>query len=102
MIRYKKDGRDGQMLLSCSYCGSEQTNVKDLIMHKKEMHGVRVNDAISSLETLGIDDPQLFAQLREEYRNEKYSVEWKRQARDKLKEHLRQNDFLQNTKIPLR
>ena len=90
------------MLLYCSHCGYEPKSTKEYIMHKKDSHGTRVNDSIDSLQTIGFDDPQVYAELREQFRNEKYNAEWKKNAKEQLREHLRQNDFLWDTKIPLR
>jgi len=85
-IRFSKTNHDIWMF--CQRCAHESQSLKEYIIHKKDQHHVRIKDTISSLVTIGIDDPTLYQELLEKFPNEKLSKEYTTWAREQIKKEL--------------
>jgi len=89
MIRFKK--KTNEMLLFCSRCGHEASTLKEYLLHKKETHSVPIKETIKSLQIIGINDPELYQQLSEKYKNEKYTREYIEWCKEELNRIERMN-----------
>jgi hypothetical protein len=86
-MRMNKKTQDIELI--CQRCGNLSANLREYIMHKKDIHYARVADTISSMRQLGMDDPE-FDKLLIEFPKEKIHPEYVKEARRLLRQHMKE------------
>lgn len=76
--------KKNEMGLFCTRCAHECVSLREYILHKKNSHYVRVVDTIESLKVIGIDDPELYTELLERFKNEPIRREYAQWAKEQL------------------
>lgn len=82
-----KSTKDIELL--CQRCGHYAHSLKEYVLHKRDMHHVRIKDTVESLRILGMEDP-VFEVLLKNHPDEKVSPEYIREARKALADHMKQ------------
>lgn len=83
MLQFNK--KTNEYEFTCNRCTYQAPNLREYILHKKNLHHVRVKDTIESMRTLGFDEPELYDSLLAEYANEKVHPEYRQWAKGEFK-----------------